>query len=204
MPRFAGDDIAPSKLAQVLAIAERLDTLAGGFAAGLKPTGNKDPFALRRNALGLARTLIEGELDVPLRRVLAYACGLVAIDLADVPVDRLLDAAAELASEGVAVNAELIDRKIAATYDSANADPALIAELHDFVLERLRGYYADQGVTRCAFRRGGGNRRRRAGDAARLRPPPEGDRRVRRAARRRRRSPRPTSASATSCARPRT
>ncbi len=53
-PRFAGDAIAPSKLGQVLAIAERLDTLAGGFAAGLKPTGNKDPFALRRNALGLA------------------------------------------------------------------------------------------------------------------------------------------------------
>ncbi len=55
MPRFAGDDIATSKLGQVLAIAERLDTLAGGFAAGLRPTGNKDPFALRRNALGLAR-----------------------------------------------------------------------------------------------------------------------------------------------------
>lgn len=64
MPRVSGDAIAPSKLGQVLAIAERLDTLAGGFAAGLKPTGNKDPFALRRNALGLARTLIEGGLDL--------------------------------------------------------------------------------------------------------------------------------------------
>ena len=50
-PRFAGDDIALSPVGKVLAIAERLDTLAGGFAAGLKPTGNKDPFALRRNAL---------------------------------------------------------------------------------------------------------------------------------------------------------
>jgi glycyl-tRNA synthetase beta chain len=58
-PRFAGDDIAASGTGKVLAIAERLDTLAGGFAAGLKPTGNKDPFALRRNALGLARTIIE-------------------------------------------------------------------------------------------------------------------------------------------------
>ncbi len=53
-PRFAGDDIALSPLGKVLAIAERADTLAGGFAAGLKPTGNKDPFALRRNALGLS------------------------------------------------------------------------------------------------------------------------------------------------------
>src|SRR5690606_32619493 len=48
MPRFSADAIAPSPLGRVLAIAERLDTLAGGFAAGLKPTGNKDPFALRR------------------------------------------------------------------------------------------------------------------------------------------------------------
>ena len=63
MPRFGGDAIASSKLGQVLAIAERVDTLAGGFAAGLKPTGNKDPFALRRNALGLARTIIETGLE---------------------------------------------------------------------------------------------------------------------------------------------
>jgi glycyl-tRNA synthetase beta chain len=73
MPRFAADDIAPSRLGQVLAIAERLDTLAGGFAAGLKPTGNKDPFALRRNALGLARTLIEGDFDTDILKLLESA-----------------------------------------------------------------------------------------------------------------------------------
>jgi glycyl-tRNA synthetase beta chain len=65
-PRFAGDDIALSPVGKVLAIAERLDTLAGGFTAGLKPTGNKDPFALRRNALGLARTIIESGFDISL------------------------------------------------------------------------------------------------------------------------------------------
>jgi len=73
MPRFAGDAIAPSALGRVVAIAERLDTLAGGFAAGLKPTGNKDPFSLRRNALGLARTLLEGGLDLSLRALLDEA-----------------------------------------------------------------------------------------------------------------------------------
>ncbi|PJK13908.1 glycine--tRNA ligase subunit beta [Lysobacteraceae bacterium NML07-0707] len=73
MPRNASDSIAPSKLGQVLVVAERLDTLAGGFAAGLKPTGNKDPFALRRNALGLARTLIEGGLNLDLPALLAQA-----------------------------------------------------------------------------------------------------------------------------------
>src|SRR5690606_24173982 len=73
MPRFSADAIAPSPLGRVLAIAERLDTLAGGFAAGLKPTGNKDPFALRRAALGLARTLVEGGLDLDLDKALASA-----------------------------------------------------------------------------------------------------------------------------------
>ena len=73
LPRFGGDAIAPTALSQVLAVAERLDTLAGGFAAGLKPSGNKDPFALRRNALGLARTLVEGEIDCPLHPLLVLA-----------------------------------------------------------------------------------------------------------------------------------
>ena len=72
-PRFSADDIAASQLGKVLAIAERLDTLAGGFAAGLKPTGNKDPFALRRNALGLARTIIESGFDLDLKALLAKA-----------------------------------------------------------------------------------------------------------------------------------
>ncbi len=72
-PRVAGDAIAVSVLGQAVAVAERLDTLAGGFAAGLKPSGNKDPFALRRNALGLARTLIEGGLELPLQPLLRQA-----------------------------------------------------------------------------------------------------------------------------------
>jgi len=72
-PRFSGDAIAPSRPGQILAIAERLDTLVGGFAAGLKPTGNKDPFSLRRHALGLARTLIEGHFDLDLKALLMVA-----------------------------------------------------------------------------------------------------------------------------------
>ena len=73
MPRFAGDAVAPSKLGQVLAIAERLDTLAGGYAAELMPTGNRDPFALRRNALGLSRSLIVLPYDLGLTSLLAHA-----------------------------------------------------------------------------------------------------------------------------------
>ena len=110
-PRFAGDDIALSPLGKVLAIAERLDTLAGGFAAGLKPTGNKDPFALRRNALGLARTVIESGFNLDLPRLLTHANQ-------------------ALAARGV---------------------QAYTSELYDFILDRLRGYYADKGVPAAHF-----------------------------------------------------
>ena len=96
-PRYAGDDIALSGVGKVLAIAERLDTLAGGFAAGLKPTGNKDPFALRRNALGLARTIIESGYDIDLKALLANANAALAAknvqadagELYDFIIDRL-------------------------------------------------------------------------------------------------------------------
>ncbi|WP_312320058.1 glycine--tRNA ligase subunit beta [Stenotrophomonas sp.] len=117
-PRFGGDDIALSPLGKVLAIAERLDTLAGGFAAGLKPTGNKDPFALRRNALGLARTIIESGFDLDLRALLVAAFG-------------HLPAAVQPSAE----------RKT----------ETLPQDVYDFILDRLRGYYADKGVPATHF-----------------------------------------------------
>ena len=120
MPRFSGDAIAPSKLGQVLAIAERLDTLAGGFAAGLKPTGNKDPFALRRNALGLARSIIEGGIDFSLFPSMA---------LATKQVRRAADIVPDESS-------------------------AAVHELGIFVLERLRSYYSEKGLSDGAFEAG--------------------------------------------------
>ncbi|MFT4198061.1 MAG: glycine--tRNA ligase subunit beta [Pseudoxanthomonas sp.] len=97
-PRFAGDDIALTPAGKVLAIAERLDTLAGGFAAGLKPTGNKDPFALRRNALGLARTVIESGFELDLMSLLETAEARVHLDnpRASQRGDLLADQAGEL------------------------------------------------------------------------------------------------------------
>ncbi|MEP6485558.1 MAG: glycine--tRNA ligase subunit beta [Rudaea sp.] len=121
-PRFAGDDIAHGKLAQVLAVAERLDTLAGIFAVGMKPSGNKDPFALRRAALGLGRTLIEGNLELDLEAAIREA------------VELLPSIAAKPKKEG------------AAEKSPADSKQALTQELIDFVFERLRGYYADKNV----------------------------------------------------------
>lgn len=65
-PRFAGDDLPKTITSQSLAIADRLDTLVGIFAIGQTPTGDKDPFALRRAALGVLRIIIENELDLDL------------------------------------------------------------------------------------------------------------------------------------------
>ncbi|MGB0722336.1 MAG: glycine--tRNA ligase subunit beta [Gammaproteobacteria bacterium] len=77
MPRFSGDVLPRSTTGTALALAERLDTLVGIFGIGMKPTGDKDPFALRRAALGALRILKEGGLDLPLRALLDQAaCGL--------------------------------------------------------------------------------------------------------------------------------
>lgn len=65
-PRFAADAVAASPLGRLLAVAERADTLVGIFAIGKAPTGAKDPFALRRAAVGLLRSLIEGEHAIDL------------------------------------------------------------------------------------------------------------------------------------------
>lgn len=64
LPRFAGDELPESAAGQLLAVADKLDTLAGVFLLGKKPTGNRDPFGLRRAALGVVRILIEKNLDV--------------------------------------------------------------------------------------------------------------------------------------------
>jgi glycyl-tRNA synthetase beta chain len=73
LPRFAGDRLPSTKTGQALALAEKLDTLAGIFAIGQKPSGDKDPFALRRLALGAMRILIEGKLDLDLKALIAEA-----------------------------------------------------------------------------------------------------------------------------------
>jgi len=144
-PRFGGDDIALSPLGKVLAIAERLDTLAGGFAAGLKPTGNKDPFALRRNALGLARTLIESGFDLDLPKTLAKATSKATTGMVLVAAEQQDKDARAAADKGV---------KIAARQSGGMAlpnDGLLADEIYDFVIDRLRGYYADKGVPATHF-----------------------------------------------------
>ncbi|MCH4249210.1 MAG: glycine--tRNA ligase subunit beta [Acinetobacter populi] len=66
LPKFAGDVLPQTKTGTTLALADRLVTLVGIFGIGQAPTGSKDPFALRRSAIGILRLIIENELDVTL------------------------------------------------------------------------------------------------------------------------------------------
>lgn len=70
LPRFAGDTIPDSDTGMALALADRLDTLIGIFGIGARPSGTKDPFALRRAAIGVLNILVKGELDLDLRELL--------------------------------------------------------------------------------------------------------------------------------------
>ena len=73
MPRFSGDQLPSTNTGAVLAVADKLDTIVGLFAIGQPPTGSKDPFALRRAALGVLRIIVEKKLDLDLLRCIEYA-----------------------------------------------------------------------------------------------------------------------------------
>ena len=83
LPRFAGDVLPRGAVGQVLAIADKLDTLCGIFAIGQKPSGSRDPFGLRRGALGLMRVVIECELDLNLQSAIDTALSLQPIEKLD-------------------------------------------------------------------------------------------------------------------------
>jgi len=87
-PRFAGDELPRNPVGVVVALADKLETLVGMFGIGNLPSGDKDPFALRRHALGVIRMLIEKDLAIDLSALLALA----------VPVfgDKITDASSAL------------------------------------------------------------------------------------------------------------
>ena len=81
-PRGAGGELPQSPTGLTLALAEKLDTLVGGFAIGAKPTGSKDPYALRRMAISLIRLINENNLNLPLDRALAASAATYPATLA--------------------------------------------------------------------------------------------------------------------------
>ena len=107
-PRFAGDRLPEHPVSCAVALADKLETLAGLFGIGQLPTGDRDPFALRRHALGVIRLLVERDLPLKLDALVNDAFSVFAKEL------KLADAH---------------------------------TDLENFVFERMRGYFTDQGYS---------------------------------------------------------
>jgi len=129
-PRSAGDALPAGAAGLALAIADKLDTLAGIFAIGEKPTGAKDPYALRRAALGVQRILIEKRLDLDLGQALRQAVGAVRAD-----IERLRASAPAQPAAGRA--------RGGAPAAAAQSAEQVVSEVYDFLMERLRVYYLE-------------------------------------------------------------
>ncbi|MCP4992168.1 MAG: glycine--tRNA ligase subunit beta [Gammaproteobacteria bacterium] len=112
MPRFSGDQLPQTRSGIAIALAERLDTLVGIFGIGQKPTGDKDPYALRRAALGALRIMEAHKLPLNLWLLL------------------------ESAANGL--------------QDRIDND-SVAAEVHNFMLDRLKGLYHDRGIPSETF-----------------------------------------------------
>ncbi len=116
LPRAAGDALPLTGIGTMLAVADKLDTLAGIFTIGVKPSGTKDPFGLRRAAIGLVRILIEKRLELDLTGLIEQA-----VRLAQADVERIAIASGK----------------------PAPTTPAAAAEVYDYVFERLRAQYLE-------------------------------------------------------------
>jgi len=112
MPRFSGDQLPQTRIGIAISLAERLDTLVGIFGIGQRPTGDKDPFALRRATLGALRIMKERALPLSLRRLLQIAVSNLGKRLSE-------------------------------------ADT--VSQVYDFMLERLKGIYLEQGISANVF-----------------------------------------------------
>ena len=138
LPRFAGDTIPHSLVGQVVGIADRLDTLTGIFAVGLRPSGNKDPFGLRRASLGLVRILLEAGLDLSLTRLLAFAANEFSPQLSIEPamLVEVRDFIVERANNHYReqdFSAELINAAISSDWDTLPDLDARLQALNGFM-----------------------------------------------------------------------
>jgi glycyl-tRNA synthetase beta chain len=126
-PRFAGDELPRNEVGVVVALADKLETLVGMFGIGNLPTGDKDPFALRRHALGVIRMLVEKDLPLDLKLLLTLSVG---------ESDQI---GAPTSTYWVKRDAEGVETMLIAP----NA-PLL---LEDFIYDRLAGSLREQGYT---------------------------------------------------------
>jgi glycyl-tRNA synthetase beta chain len=136
LPRFAGDALPATGAGLAVAVADKLDTLVGIFAIGQKPTGAKDPYGLRRAALGVLRILIETGVSLDLRELIRVALDSVVADLMRRDHE------------------ERVRLPLAVTAKEALAVPdTLPNDIYDYMMERLRAWYLEShaGMTTEMF-----------------------------------------------------
>jgi glycyl-tRNA synthetase beta chain len=129
-PRFSGDSLPRNRVGLVVALADKLETLVGLFGIGQIPTGDKDPFALRRHALGVIRILVEQDLDIGLD---------VLLDKVRISSDAL----------GLGDDPNLIywSRKGKDGLELIEIDPKTGANVIDFIYDRLAGSLREQSYS---------------------------------------------------------
>ncbi len=112
LPRYAGDNLPSDNIACAVSIADKIDTLVGIFGIDQKPTGTKDPFALRRAAIGILRIIIEKQLPIDLRSLIKFSKNL---------------------------------------YGTKLSNPKTEEECLDFIMDRLRAWYIENGISPDVF-----------------------------------------------------
>jgi glycyl-tRNA synthetase beta chain len=151
-PLGPSDRVPADPVSVAVALADKIDTLVGFWAIDEKPTGSKDPYALRRAALGVIRLVLENELRVPLWRLVRRAAGNVGPNLSNAARDADYEAASRLDASlgGDSRFDEVMMRELDAAPDLfGRSNPKTIGALEDllaFFADRLKVYLREQGA----------------------------------------------------------
>ncbi|AJE48193.1 glycine--tRNA ligase subunit beta [Celeribacter indicus] len=154
-PLGPSDAVPTEPVSVAVALADKLDTLTGFWAIDEKPTGSKDPFALRRAALGVIRLLLLNDVRVKLDRFIdaqLLAHKIAAVDETDGIVDTLKEILDEIAGHGVfgaafdAIADRLSDAEKSRVKDVAGGLPDVSDDLLSFFHDRLKVFLRDEGI----------------------------------------------------------
>jgi glycyl-tRNA synthetase beta chain len=152
-PQGPNDRVPTSSVSIAVALADKLDTLAGFWAIDEKPTGSKDPFALRRAALGVIRIVIENSIRLRLLSILRFAIHVVDLDIISVQSDHRIEPIYDaLRTEGLVSELTSLSDKIGAQERAhflhvlQPRQEALCGDLLAFFADRLKVYLREKGA----------------------------------------------------------
>jgi glycyl-tRNA synthetase beta chain len=144
MPRFAGDELPQSNEGRILAVADKLDNIVATFSRGQAPTGSQDPYALRRQALGILNIVADGGVHFPLRAVLAETLKNLPVEVEkeDQLLDEVVDFFAQRAKNMLldqGVRYDVVDAVLGASVDD-------LAEIFDRAAALTRYLESDKAA----------------------------------------------------------